>query len=147
VMIAENQLWLSCVRAEKVALIERLRDPTAYALANDTKIARAKARLGLVDIADSQLVTIDALIQKTVAAGGDPEREPLPPELKAAWPPPGVEVISEDAERDEHEALCEGISDLVRLLRYEKRAWSRRKKAVRAFMAVKVTSYYRTEPT
>ena len=26
-MIGENQLWLSCVRAEKVALIERLRDP------------------------------------------------------------------------------------------------------------------------
>jgi tRNA(Met) C34 N-acetyltransferase TmcA len=43
--------------------------------------------------------------------------------------------------------LREGIRDLERLLRYEKRAWSRRKKAVRAFMAVKLTSHYRMEPT
>jgi len=36
------------------------------------------------------------------------------------------------------EALGEGISDLVRLLRYERRAWSQRKRAVRAFMAIKL---------
>ena len=41
-MIAENQLWLSCVKAEKVALIERLRDPTAFALSKDTSLAQAK---------------------------------------------------------------------------------------------------------
>ena len=51
---------------------------------------------------------------------------------------PWVEFVSEDTERDEHEALREGISDLVRLLRYERRAWSRRKRAVRAFMAIKL---------
>ncbi len=146
VMIAENQLWLSCVKAEKVALIERLRDPTAFALANDTRVARGKARMRLFDIADSQLVTIDALMQKTVAAGRDPEREPIPPELEAAWPPPWVKVISEDAERDEHEALREGICDLVRLLRYEQRAWSRRKRAVRGFMAIKLTHHVHMDP-
>jgi hypothetical protein len=140
VMIAENQLWLSCVKAEKVALIERLGNPTAFSLANDTSLARGKARLRLAHIAHSQLMTINALMQKTVAAGGDPECEPIPPELEAAWPPPGVEVICEDnAERDEYEALREGLCDLVRLLRYERRAWSRRKKAVRAFMAIKLT--------
>jgi hypothetical protein len=48
--------------------------------------------------------------------------------------------------RDEHEALCEGIGDLVRLLRYERRAWSRRKRAVRAFMAIKLTDHDRMEP-
>ena len=144
-MIAENQIWLSCVRAEKVALIERLRDPTAYALANHTSIAQAKLRMRLFDIAVSQLKTIDALMQKTIAAGGDPEREPIPPELEAAWPPPCVEGISKDADRDEHKAMREGICDLVRLLRYEKRAWSRRKRAVRAFIAIKQMNRDRIE--
>jgi hypothetical protein len=138
VMIAENQRWLSCVRAEKVALIERLRDPAAFSLANDTRLARGKARASLIDIADRQLMTIHVLINETKAAGRDPEREPIPPELEAAWPPPGVEFISEDTERDEHEALREGIGDLVQLLRYERRAWSRRKRAVRGFMAIKL---------
>ena len=58
--------------------------------------------------------------------------------LEVAWPPPWVEEIPEDAERDEYEAMREGLCDLVRLLRYEQRAWSRRKRAVRAFMAIKL---------
>ena len=138
--IAENQLWLSCVRAEKVALIERLRDPTIFAIANDNRLARGKARLRLLDIAVRQRATIQELINKTVAAGRDPEREPIPRKLEAAWPPPWVEVIPYDAERDEHEAMREGLCDLVRLLRYEQRAWSRRKRAVRAFMAIKLAN-------
>lgn len=88
VMIAENQLWLSRVKAEKVAAIERLRDPTAFSLANDTRLARGKARLRLFDIAAAQADKIHELIKKTEAAGGDPEREPIPPELEGAWPPP-----------------------------------------------------------
>ena len=115
----KSQLWLDCVRAEKLALIERLSDPTANALALDIRIARAKARMRLFDVADRQLEVLDDLIMKTKAAGRDPEREPLPPKLEAAWPPPWVELISEDTERDEHEALREGIADLVRLLRYD----------------------------
>ena len=46
----------------------------------------------------------------------------------------------EDAQRDEYEAMREGLRDLVRLLRYERRAWSRRKRAVRAFMAIKLAN-------
>lgn len=139
VMIAETQLWLTRVRARKVALIERLRDPTAYSLANDTRLARGKARLRLFAVAAPQLDRILELIEKTRAAGGDPEREPIPPELEAAWPPAWLEMIPEGAERDEHDALCEGLCDLERLLRYEKRACSRRKRAVRAFMTIKLT--------
>jgi hypothetical protein len=58
--------------------------------------------------------------------------------LENAWPPPWVEEIPEDAERDDYEAMREGLCDRVRLLRYEQRAWSRLKKAVRAFMAIKL---------
>ena len=139
VVVAENQLWLSCVRAEKVALIERLRDPTAFTLASEVRITRAKARIRLVDIADRQLATIHALIKETEAA----EREPVPRKLQTASPPSWVEEIREGVERDEYEAMREGVYDLVRLLRYEQRAWSRRKRAVRAFMAVKLANHDR----
>jgi hypothetical protein len=139
VLIAENQLWLSCVRAEKVAVVERLRDPFSFARTDRTAISWGKARLRVLDVVDPQLVAIHELI-KNKAAGRDPEREPIPPELEAAWPPPWVKLILADAERDEHEALRKSIGDLVRLLRYERRAWSRRKRAVRAFMAIKLAT-------
>jgi len=139
-MIAENQLWLSRVTAEKVAVIERLRDPKAFALTGRAVLARAKLRAGLFDMAVSHVATIDALIEKTVAAGRDPELEPLPPELETAWPPPWVKVMAAEAERDQHQALREAIGDLERLRRYEKRAWSRRNKAIRAFLAIKLTA-------
>jgi hypothetical protein len=145
VAIAESQLWLECVKAEKLALIERLRDPTAYTLALNIRLACARARMRLFDVADRQQKIIDDLITKTKAAGRDPEREPLPPHIEAAWPRPSFR--SEDAERDEHEALCEGIGDLVRLLRYERRAWSRRKRAVRAFMAIKLMNLHSVPPS
>jgi hypothetical protein len=147
VAIAESQLWLDCVKAEKRALIERLRDPNAITLALNTRLARARARSRLSDVAERQQKIIDDLIKKTKAAGRDPEREPLPPHLEAAWPPPAVEYIFADTERDELEAVREGIGDLVRLLRYERRAWSRRKRAVRAFMAIKLMNLHGVPPS
>src|SRR5262249_12412004 len=123
-VIAESQLLLTCVSAQKVALIERLRPRTVYSLDHKSRLARAKARLRLIDVAAAQLKTIDELIRQTEAAGGDREHEPIPPELEAAWPPPGVEIVFEGSERDEHAALCEALRDLTRLLRYEKRGAS-----------------------
>jgi len=133
--IAENELLLLGVRARRVAVIERLRDATAIALAKGNNfIARAKARSRVADRAFAQLLKIDALMAATVRAGRDPDREPLREPLKSAWPPP----IPKD--RDEYGALREAVRDLERLLRYERRAWSRRKKAVRAFMTIKVNN-------
>ncbi len=37
-------------------------------------------------------------------------------------------------ERDEYQAIEEAISDLVRLVRYERRTWSRQKRAIRALI-------------
>jgi hypothetical protein len=42
-------------------------------------------------------------------------------------------------ERDEYEALEAAILDLIRLGRYERRAWSRQKRAIREFMKIKMT--------
>jgi hypothetical protein len=46
----------------------------------------------------------------------------------------------EERERDEFEALKAAVLDLIRLGRYERRAWSRQKRAIRDFMKVKVAS-------
>jgi hypothetical protein len=40
--------------------------------------------------------------------------------------------------RDEHQALEAAIPDLKRLVRYERRAWSRQKRALREFMRIKL---------
>jgi len=127
-IIAENQLWWSCIEAEKVAVIERLRGAKAFSLARDSgkaRRARARERIRLFDAAAPQLDAINELVSKTMAAGRDPELEPLPPDLVAAWPPRWAKITPAGAERDEHEAMVEGIGDVARLVRYERRAWSR----------------------
>ena len=54
-------------------------------------------------------------------------------------PDPRTGTCAPLKERDEYQVLREGIRDIERLLRYEKRACSPRKKAVRAFKAIKLT--------
>ena len=144
VVIAESQLWLSCIGWEKLAAFARLRDPEESALTgryNRQGLAKIKAKLDLrwraVYAADPQLIEVNALLDATKRAGRDYYREPLPAHLEAAWPPAFLKARKKD--RDEYQVLREGIRDLERLLRYEKRAWSLRKRAVRAFMAIKLT--------
>jgi hypothetical protein len=75
--IAENELLLLCVRARRGAVIERLRDATAIALAKGNNFkARAKARFRDTDRAFRHLLKIKALMEATVRAGRDPDREP-----------------------------------------------------------------------
>jgi hypothetical protein len=142
IAIAHSEHWLSRIRAEKIAAIERLRDATAFPLTPDTRIARGRLRLRIFDAACAQEDVVNDLINKAVAAGLDPKLVLLSPKLETAWPPPWMNFVLEDAERDEHEALREGIRDLERLDRYERRAWSARKKALRAFLAIKVSNRY-----
>src|SRR5262245_35897389 len=131
--IAESQLWLSCIGQEKLAALERLRDPDESALTGrNSRQARAKdkakvdLRVRISKIAHSQLMKIEPLIDASFRAGRDFEREPLPAHLEAAWPPAFLKAPNEDQkQRDEYQVLREGIRDLERLLRYERRAWSR----------------------
>ena len=144
VVIAENQLWLSRIGAEKVAALERLRDPDASSLAGrNSRQALAKTKLKVdvrfraYEMADDRLVEVNALIETTIRAGKDPEREPLPAHL--GRPAFSAFLMARDKkERDEYQVLREGMGDLERLLRYEKRAWSRRKRAIREFTAIKL---------
>ena len=48
-------------------------------------------------------------------------------------------------ERDEHKALTEALSDLRKLDRYERQAWSRQLRAYREFMNVKLVQRLRRE--
>jgi hypothetical protein len=154
VAVAQNYLWLALVGREKLAALERLRDPKKQALSwRNTrpsyaeKKAKIDARFRLYDLAAEQLPEVYALIDATLDAGRDPENEPLPTHLLDAWPPAVLRRRDDmPKERDEYEMLREGIRDLERLLRYEKRAWSRLKKAVRRFMAVKVDMLYVSKP-
>jgi hypothetical protein len=114
VLIAENQHWLSLVRAQKIAVIERMRDPEALPPSPEQRKAQADLQRYVED-----------LIAKRRAAGHT--RKPVPAKEKK----------SKDAERNEYDALRAAMDDLERLLRYERRAWSRRKKALRGFMAIK----------
>jgi hypothetical protein len=45
-------------------------------------------------------------------------------------------------ERNDHEALEKAIPDLIRLERYERRAWSRHKRAIREFGLIKFHQRY-----
>jgi hypothetical protein len=52
--------------------------------------------------------------------------------------PPGPAWKPEPQERDELAALLEAVPDLNKVARYERRAWSRRKRALREFINIKV---------
>jgi hypothetical protein len=152
--IAESQLWLTCIGREKLAVLERLRDPNERALswqksrqAYAEKRLRIDARFRLCDLALEQLGEVSALIAATQRAGRNEEREPLPAHLEDTWPPAFLKRRPRARkDRDEFEMVHEGIRDLERLLRYEKRAWSRLKKAIRRLMAVKIDRLYDCKP-
>jgi hypothetical protein len=133
VMIAESEMVLGCVQAECVGVIERLRDVTAIALAKgDNRIALAKAKSREVRLAWAELVPLRAKIdamtkEEQIKLAEEEERR----ERESASMHAPIE------ERDEFDAMREAMPDLKRLARYERRAWSRRKRAIRTFIEIK----------
>jgi hypothetical protein len=135
-IFAENTVLLRFVRTEMIAVIERLRDIDAVALAKgDNGLAVAKARSQEADIAWQELIRLwpkypDAgyLRQVGVPQVAAPESSD---EARPVWKDTSLD------ERDEFETLREAIPDLERLARYERRAWSRQKRAVRMLIAIK----------
>lgn len=63
------------------------------------------------------------------------EEEPTEEEEERALDRAGKEVKRQ--QRTEYEALEEAIPDLIRLERYERRAWSRQKQAIQEFVLMK----------
>jgi hypothetical protein len=136
-VIAENELVLRSVRAEGVAVIERLRDVTATPLSKrDNSLARAKARFrGAKHKYKWWLVRAKA---KNTAINNPHEQVSPPEQQGGAAQPRGKQKPTKS--RDEFEAMRHAMPDLDRLARYERRAWSRRKRAIRDFIEIKSMS-------
>jgi hypothetical protein len=140
-VIAECEMAMGLVRTQWIAVIERLRDVSASPLAKgDNSMALAEAKVQEMELAWAELVPLKAKFDALPAAEitklldewemqeSEFEREPPPIE-----------------QRDEFDAMREAMPDLRRLLRYERRAWSRRKRAIRKFIEIKSKSVAATE--
>ncbi len=171
-IIGKNELVLRAIGAQQLAVVERLRDPSATALAKgDSRLKKARARFRKAQVAFDELVALrDRLLEKY--------KDELPPPIRSEQgyeTMPGVSnsipahlleyLLDKEEEdesvaatpvqettrcqdevcvphRDETAAMEEAVKDLVRLDRYERRARSRQKQAIRAFMNIRLTKSY-----
>ncbi len=135
VIIAECALVLRFVALEKVAMVEQLRDPFATSPTKKNRsLAMARLRSRQTDVAYNEF----AHLQDKLLESGELAREVLPrKQLKPGEAPPSYIPLKE---RDEYEALKVAMPDLTRLRRYERRAWSRLKRAFERLMAILVIS-------
>jgi len=160
-MIAANMLALHAIREQQIAVIERLREPTAIALAkgdNSLELATARAMQAWIAYREIE-ACLPQVLEKYKYEMFAPEEnskqeriwfedydEFVPIRLKAILEEPdpeqeriAFEVVKkqiEDQERDDYDAVEAAIPDLIRLERYERRAWSRQKRAIREFIAL-----------
>jgi hypothetical protein len=136
-LIAENEILLRCVRLERIVVIEHLRDKTATPLTrrNDS-LARAKIKFRMAKFRYKLLLRYKHLFQLKA-------KNPMINNKQGRSSPQQQE--SEAAQsigsRDEFDAMRLAMPDLDRLARYERRAWSRRKRAIRDFIAIKAMSH------
>ena len=175
VKVAQAKLELRTIRAQKVAVIERLRerhaapfgkgDPTNKELKArilESRQAETKIRVRLPELVAKYKSKIEEALGHRLPASatsyvgimswfarrGFPEQDAVWIILDAISDEPALidnEVLDwarkeiEAYRRDEHDALKAAAPDLVRLDRYECRAWSRQKWAIREFIKMKTT--------
>jgi hypothetical protein len=131
-VIAENEIVLCCVHVEQVAVIDRLRDVTAKPLSKrDNSLARAKARFREAKFKYKRLVQAKA---KNVAINNPHAQDSREQQASGAAQPMGKQKPNRS--RDEFDAMRCAMPDLDRLARYERRAWSRQKRAIRDFIEI-----------
>jgi hypothetical protein len=170
-IIANNELVLRAISAQQLAVVERVREPSAVALAkgsNDLKLAKQRSRKAKLAVEVLGLFRDKLLKQyrserpaacardeeEDRAFGGSEEivpyylleflrdkeaAEDAPESLQLSCELAAKQVVERDVvERDEGAAFEEAAADLVRLDRYERRAWSRQKRAICAFINIKI---------
>jgi hypothetical protein len=157
VKIAENELALRTIRAQQIAVIERLREPYVAPFGRkDNSLALAKGRSLEAWLAHREIkARVPELLQKYKDQMPPPLKldanypdwirnadDIVPIRLKALLQEPDAidEQTRERAriqieQRDEYEALEAAIGDLIRLDRYQRRVWSRQKRVIREFIA------------
>jgi hypothetical protein len=154
-VIAQNEMVLRAIREQQIAVVERLREPTAIALTKrDNSLKLAKARSKQTRRAVKEIERhLPSVLEKYRDRLQPEDFDPSPYDLV----PLGLKVLLEEPDsleeeqraldlawkqieqqqRDEHEAMQEAIPDLIRLERYERRAWSRQQRAIREFLNIK----------
>lgn len=125
-VIAECDVLLSRVRAHTIVLIERLSDPNSFPTTK--KRSQWKHRRDSVyqrmQECDTMMACYPFPGEPSTCAPGE-----LDLRFAAFWRP--IE------DRDDCAALVAALPDLTRVARYERRAWSRRRRAFREFLAIK----------
>jgi hypothetical protein len=159
VKIAENEMQLRAIRAQQVAVIERLREPYLVPFVkkdNSLQLGMArymegwlaewevKARLPklLEKYKDQLLIEHDNKypncltdIENLYTILEEPDYIDEQTREQARKRIKNRELVEQ---RGEYEALRAAIDDLVRLDRYQRRAWSRQKRAIRQFVTLHV---------
>jgi hypothetical protein len=132
-IIAESDIILICLGAERLAAIERMRDPDAIPFSDSkASLARARARFAQAKRAYAQLVKAK---QAKAGSTSDTGKASISARKNKGPHPP--------AQRDECDAMCRAAPDLRRLERYERRAASRRNRAIREFIFIKSLREFR----
>jgi hypothetical protein len=144
---AENDLILAHVRSARVACIERLRDPDAFPYTYlKGSFARARAKFREAKLIYDKLVEAKAKPKAADAkhgAAGDGKTGPPSKSTgkeatgNAAMGTPSPTPFEPHGLRDECEAMVLALPELERLERYDRRAWSRRTRAMERFIAIK----------
>jgi hypothetical protein len=128
-VVARNEQVLQAIASQRLAVIERLRDPRFIALAkgdNSLKLVKAIA----ARLRDPAYDDYAAVRQRL----NDPNRRPV----AHTW------TVDLDAasklikERNEQEAVEEAAPDLVRLERHYRRVSSQQRRAIQQFMNIKL---------
>jgi hypothetical protein len=157
-IIGESDVILSCLVGERLAAIERMRDPDAIPFSDSkASLARARARFAQAKRAYAQLVkakqakaastsdkgkaSISA--QKNKETNSTSTDNPAKSNAAATGSTRSVQEPHPPAQRDECDAMCRAAPDLRRLERYERRAASRRNRAIREFIFIKSLREFR----
>jgi hypothetical protein len=155
-LIATNALVLRAIAAQRMAVVERLQESTAIALAKgDNSIDVARARSMQTWLARRE---IDELVPKVLKKYNNGLKSKKQVRGLGLIVPGHIfcllewsdsieheqhafetaQKLAEQNERDEFAALEEAVVDLVRLERYERRCWSQQKRAIRDFMNLRM---------
>jgi hypothetical protein len=132
-IVAECDHLLRRIAAHRVVVIERLEDPLVIPMSKDHAGTRMKVFKRVRKQRDVAYSEFSQLKTKLIAQGETVISFMNERRTKATtkWK---YEPLKD---RDELGMMREAIVDLERLRRYERRAWSRRNRAIRRFIAIK----------
>jgi hypothetical protein len=153
--IAACELEFQAIRTEQVAAVERLREPYAVPFGKrDNSVQLGLARSMESWVADRELAARLPAVLKAHKHEMPPKEPPTDDDLPGFLVPlrlvaliegpdePTPEALEQAKklieERDEYQALQAAILDLLVLDRYERRAWSRQKCAIRLFTTLRI---------